>query len=101
VARAALVLLIALVLAAAIIPIPIVHLIGIPIILALGLVAAIRQLRSVALLTPLRMHCPRCGAVNGFGGGLGLRTTIGPLARNCEGCRRQLELRFTASEPAQ
>jgi hypothetical protein len=98
--RAAGIMLIAVVLAAAIIPVPIVHLIGIPLILVLGLVAAIRQLRSAALLAPLRMHCPRCGAVNSFGGGLGLRAAAGHVARNCESCRRQLELRITPLETA-
>jgi hypothetical protein len=97
-ARAALILLIAAGLAAAIIPVPIVHLIGIPLILGLGLVGAIRQLRSVALLSPVRMPCPRCGALNSFGGGLGLRSATDPIVLNCESCRRPLELRITASD---
>lgn len=85
---------VALVLAAMIIPIPIVHLVGIPLILIVGVVVAARQLRSVATLAPIRMVCPRCGANNSLGGGLGLRTATGPLEVNCQSCRRLLELRF-------
>jgi hypothetical protein len=90
--RAGVILLVALVLAAMIIPVPIVHLVGIPLIVMTGLVMAVRQLRSVAVLTPVRMACPRCGAANSFGGGLGLRTATGPIDLTCESCRRPLQL---------
>lgn len=83
---------ITLVAAAAIIPIPIVHLVGIPIILIAGTAVAFRISRSVAVLAPMRLPCPRCGAANSLGGGLGLRTITGPIARQCESCRRPLEL---------
>jgi hypothetical protein len=69
-----------------------VHLVGIPLIVVTGLVMAVRQLRSVAVLTPVRMACPRCGAANSFGGGLGLRTATGPIDLTCESCRRPLQL---------
>jgi hypothetical protein len=81
-------------LSAALIPIPIVHLVGIPLMLLAGIVAAVRQVRSVALLAPVRFACPRCGASNGIGGGLGLSTSTGPLQRDCESCRRPLEITF-------
>jgi hypothetical protein len=92
--RAAGIMLLALVLAAAIIPVPIVHLVGIPLILCVGLLFAVRQLRSVASLSPVRVACPRCGLDNSLGGGLGLRTTTGPVALTCESCRRVLEFTF-------
>lgn len=95
VGRAAGIMLIAVALAAAIIPVPIIHLVGIPLILVAGVVAAVRQLRSVAQLAPLRVQCPRCGAGNSIGGGLGLATATGPMHRDCESCRRQLEIRFS------
>lgn len=94
--RAAGIMLLSLALAAAIVPVPIIHLVGIPLILMAGLFTAIRQLRAVARLAPLRIGCPRCGATNTFGGGLGLRTTTGPIHRDCESCRRQLVIRFDA-----
>lgn len=94
VGRALVVLAVAVVLAASIIPIPIVHLVGIPLILAIGIGAAVRQLRSVARLAPLRVPCPKCGAQNLLGGGLGYRSATGPIRRNCESCRRPLVLRF-------
>lgn len=90
--RAGGILLVSLALAASIIPVPIVHLVGIPLILGVGIAAAVRQLRSVAQLAPMRIACPRCGAANSFGGGLGWITATGPIFRNCESCRRQLEL---------
>lgn len=93
--RAMVVLLIACGLAAAIIPVPIVHLVGIPLVLLAGVIAAVRQAMAVARLAPMRLACPRCGAANSIGGGLGYRTTSGPIARQCESCRRALELRLT------
>jgi hypothetical protein len=95
--RAALTLLAAVVLAALIIPVPIVHLVGIPIILIAGIVVAIRQYRGVARLRPMRIACPKCGASNAIGGGVGYATSTGPIRRPCEHCRRELELRFTGS----
>lgn len=93
--RAALVFLGACALAALLIPVPIVHLVGIPLVLLLGVIAAVRQAVAVARLTPMRLPCPRCGAANSLGGGLGYRTTAGPIERQCESCRRALELRLT------
>jgi hypothetical protein len=92
--RAALVLLAACVAAALIVPVPIVHLVGIPLVLLAGVVAAVRQAMAVARLAPMRIPCPRCGTANSLGGGLGYRTTTGPIARQCESCRRPLELRI-------
>lgn len=78
--------------AALIIPIPIIHLVGIPMILLAGIVAAVRQGLAVARLSPMRIACPRCGEVNSVGGGFGYRSSTGPIARRCESCRRALEL---------
>lgn len=93
--RAGVVLLAAAMLAAALVPIPIIHLVGIPLVLGIGVVLAVRQFRSVARLAPLRMPCPKCGAENLLGGGLGYRSATGPISRNCESCRRPLVLSFS------
>lgn len=95
VGRAALVLLGACALAALLIPVPIVHLVGIPLVLLAGVIAAVRQAMAVARLAPMRLACPRCGGANSLGGGLGYRTIAGPIERQCESCRRPLELRLT------
>jgi hypothetical protein len=93
--RAALVMLVAIGLAATLIPIPIIHLLGIPLLLIAGVVLTIRQVSSVARLRPLRIPCPKCGGVNRVGGGLGYRSITDPMDRMCEGCRRILTLRIT------
>ena len=94
VGRAVGILVVALGLSAALIPIPIVHLVGIPLMVIAGIATAVRQVRSVALLDPVRFNCPRCGAGNAIGGGLGLATATGPIHRDCESCRRPLEISF-------
>jgi hypothetical protein len=81
--------------AALLIPIPIIHLVGIPLVLIAGIILAASASRSMTILTPMRFRCPRCAAENSIGGGWGLTTATGPIARNCESCRRQLEIRFT------
>ena len=98
--RAAAVMLAAVILAALIIPVPIVHLVGIPLILMLGIATAVRVSRSVAVLAPIQVACPRCAAINSLGGGLGLTTSTGPIDLSCESCRRQLQLTITASPHA-
>lgn len=95
--RTGLVLLISLVLAGALIPIPIVHLVGIPLVLGIGILVALRQATSVARLAPMRIACPVCGATNSLGGGLGYRSVTTPLTRACESCRLTLTLRFEES----
>jgi hypothetical protein len=77
-------------LAAALIPIPIIHFIGPPGLLVAGCVMALRQLRAVAQLAPLRLACPKCGTVNRVGGGVGLSHPERPFAVTCESCRRGL-----------
>ncbi len=74
-------------------PIPIIHLLAIPMILVAGIVLAIRQLSIVGRLAPLRMACPRCDVLNRVGGGLGVRS-MAPTGRVCESCRRKLILRI-------
>jgi hypothetical protein len=95
--RAGTVVLIAVAMSAMLIPIPIVHLVGIPLTLIIGIAVAVRTSRAVARLDPTHLACPKCGARNNVGGGVGYRTATGPIDRACESCRRPLELRF---EPA-
>ena len=73
-------------------PIPIIHLLAIPMILLGGIVTAIRQLSIVGRLAPIRIACPKCSALNRVGGGLGVRS-MAPKSRACESCRRELVLR--------
>ncbi len=80
--------------AASIIPIPIVHLVGIPLILLVGIGVAVRQAGSVARLAPMRAPCPKCGAPNSIGGGIGYRSATGPIERGCESCRRGMTMTF-------
>lgn len=94
--RAAVVMLIFIVAAASLIPIPIVHLVGIPLALIVGILVALRTLRTVARLAPTHLACPKCGARNNVGGGIGYRTETGPIDRACESCRRPLQLSFVA-----
>lgn len=93
--RAAMVLGIGVALAATLIPIPIIHLLGIPLLLIAGVVLASRQLTAVLRLDPLQMRCPKCGAVNRVGGGFGYRSATGPFERNCDACRRALTLQLS------
>jgi hypothetical protein len=74
--------------------IPIIHLIGVPLVLVVGIGVAIRQARSVARLAPMHAACPKCGESNSFGGGIGFRTATGPIERRCEECRRGQTLTF-------
>lgn len=86
-----------LVAAVVMLPIPIIHLLGIPLVLIVGIGAAIRQTRSVARLAPMRIACPKCGEPNSIGGGIGFRTATGPIERRCEECRRGQTLTFEAA----
>jgi hypothetical protein len=94
--RSALIVLLSIGLAAVLIPIPIVHLVGIPLVLGIGILIAIRQGASVARLAPLKLACPRCGIPNNLGGGLGYRSASAPIAIACQSCRRSLILKFEA-----
>ncbi|HET9133241.1 MAG TPA: hypothetical protein VFN90_02975 [Gemmatimonadales bacterium] len=85
----------ALVGAAAIIPVPIIHLVGIPLLVVLGVVLAVRQLRAVARLAPCTLPCPKCGERTTVGGGLGMRSATGPLSLSCQSCRRGLTLSWS------
>jgi hypothetical protein len=80
--------------AALFIPIPIIHLLGIPMAIIASVVISIRQFSSAARLDPLRMPCPKCGGTNRIGGGLGLRHPAQPVERMCDECRRGLQLRI-------
>lgn len=92
--RAAIVFLVAVLLAAMLIPIPIVHLVGIPLMLILGVVIGARQLGIGYRLQPVRIACPRCHGMNRVGGGLGLRSVTDPIERMCEICRRAMQVRI-------
>jgi hypothetical protein len=83
--------------AALLIPIPIIHLIGIPLVLLLSLVSAGRQLRVVARLNTIRISCPSCGAMNSVGGWHGYQSATDPIELNCDSCRRGLTLRLRES----
>lgn len=94
--RSAIVMLVAVLLAATLIPIPIIHLLGIPLLLGGGVFLGIRQLTMIGRLRPLRIACPKCGEFNRVGGGLGLRS-IAPRERMCDSCRRGLTVRIDAA----
>jgi hypothetical protein len=80
---------------AVLIPIPIIHLLGIPLALIASVVISIRQFSSTARLDPVRLPCPKCAGINRIGGGLGLRHPKQPVERMCDDCRRHLQLRMT------
>lgn len=86
-------------LAALLIPIPVIHLVGIPLMLVLGLVTAARTLGREARLARMHLPCPKCGARNDLGGGLGLANPSGPFAITCSSCRRGLTMTL-APDPA-
>jgi hypothetical protein len=90
--RAAGALLVFVGLAAALIPIPVIHLVGIPMMLVLGVVTAIRTLGREARLDRMHLPCPKCGARNDLGGGLGLADPTGPFDLSCSSCRRGLTM---------
>lgn len=92
--RAAVALGVGLLVAAMLIPIPLIHLLGIPLAILAGVVASVRLARSRARLAPLRLACPKCGAVNRLGAGAGLVHPDRPVMRTCDSCRRSLELRI-------
>lgn len=96
-ARSGVIVLVAMVSAAMLIPIPIIHLLGIPMVLLAGAVMAVRQMRSVTQMTRVTIACPRCGEPNRFGGGIGYRSEGGPESTQCESCRRPLELTWSRS----
>lgn len=81
-------------LAATLIPIPLIHLVGIPLVLVVGLVLTGRQALAVGRLQLLRANCPRCGGVNRLGGGLGVRSASREIEVNCQHCRRPLSVRI-------
>lgn len=92
--RAVIILLVGIGAAALLIPVPIIHLLGIPLVLLVSIVAAGRQSVTAARLLPLRLACPSCGAKNSVGGGLGYRNATEPIEISCDSCRRGLTLRW-------
>ena len=99
VARAGAMMLVAVVLAGSLLPIPIIHLIGPPLILLTGVVLAVRQLGTGVRLAPMHVNCPKCGYSNRIGGGLGWHNVDHVMERHCESCRRVLVMRIEAESP--
>jgi hypothetical protein len=93
--RSGMVMLVSVLLAATLIPIPIIHLLGIPLLLLTGVVLSIRQLSMIGRLKALSIACPKCGELNRVGGGLG-RSSMAPQEHTCESCRRSLTLSIDA-----
>lgn len=92
--RVALTVAISILLALAMVPIPIVHFIGVPLVLFGGIGAAIWQGRQVARVDRVVVPCPCCGAANPIGGGPGFPSARGPFQHPCANCRLPLTLRF-------
>lgn len=78
------------------IPIPIIHLVGIPLMLLVGIFAAAKQMTAAARLKPMRLACPACEAKNRIGGGFGYHHPDEPIEMNCDSCRRGLILKLVA-----
>ena len=93
--RASIVFGTAVVLSATLIPVPLVHLIGIPLLLVTGSVLAAMQLGAAVRLQPMRIPCPKCGTVNRIGSASGRQHLDGAIERMCESCRRPLTMRVT------
>ncbi len=87
------------VLAVALLPFPIIHLVGPPVLVVVSLGLAVRQARARARLARLRLACPRCGAANVVGGGFGMRDADTPRPWQCESCRRVLTLTIQSDSP--
>ncbi|MBA2291351.1 MAG: hypothetical protein H0W15_02725 [Gemmatimonadales bacterium] len=90
--RAIVALLIGAAAAAALIPIPIIHLVGIPLALLTAIVIAVKQLRVAARLGRVGVACPKCAAPQAIGGGFGFPSIDGPIPMTCDSCRRLLTL---------
>lgn len=78
--------------AAALIPIPIIHLLGIPLVLVTSIVIAVKQLRVGARVGRVAVNCPKCAAPQAIGGGFGFASIDGPIPITCDSCRRMLTL---------
>jgi hypothetical protein len=95
--RATILFFLCVLLAGMILAIPIVHLVGVPLLLVTGIALGVKQFSATERLRPIRMACPKCGGPNRLGGGMGRRSLAEPMDRACENCRRGLVLRI---EPA-
>lgn len=73
-----------------VLPVPIVHLIAPVLIVLVGAFFALKQLRANSRLAITRIPCPKCGAINRLGGGIGFRDSDYPGNRLCVQCRRVL-----------
>ncbi len=78
--------------AAALIPIPIIHLLGIPLVVISAIVIAVKQLRVTARVGRVAAACPKCAAPQAIGGGFGFPSIDEPIPMTCDSCRRMLTL---------
>ncbi|MEO5826179.1 MAG: hypothetical protein ABIR59_09855 [Gemmatimonadales bacterium] len=90
--RAVIALLIGGAAAVALIPIPIIHLLGIPLAIIGAIVIAMKQLRVGARVGRVAVACPKCAAPQAIGGGFGFASIDGPIPITCDSCRRMLTL---------
>lgn len=81
----------ALLLALLFLPVPLLHLAGIPIV-SIGIVLAFRRLRSVTVLRSARGTCPRCGNATNLFVGFGGTPARFPVTTSCEVCSSNLAL---------
>jgi hypothetical protein len=90
--RAGLAVLAGLVVSVLVIPIPIVHLVGIPLAVLGGLGAAVRLAGVRSTLRSVHGTCPRCEFQQSFFVGIGLFGYRLPMTLSCENCGRELRL---------
>ena len=79
--------------AAAMLPIPLVHLGGLFVLLPGSLFVAFWQAKTKSMLRSAKGECPRCHHQQSFFTGLGLRPPELPLRVTCEQCHRESWLR--------
>lgn len=91
VGKATLTLLGSLILAALFLPIPLMHLAGIPIVLS-GVFFAARSLRGSTVLRAAHGTCPACGEETSLFVGFGGTPYKLPIKTSCEHCARELML---------
>jgi len=87
-------------LAVVLLPVPIIHLVGIGLFLTI-LVLAVRRIRAPAVIRSARGTCPKCGAEGSLFVGFGRRRFQLPVTTSCGACAYPLTLdRPAPSGPA-
>jgi hypothetical protein len=79
------------ILAVALLPVPIIHLVGIGLFLTI-LVLAVRRVRAPAVIRSAHGTCPKCGAEGAFFVGFGRKQLRLPLSTSCGTCAYPLTL---------